>query len=230
MAFFASCTGSEVSCHLMACNEESDGEGSLHKRKLPATGFARPYAARGAQPRPTSQTATSTAISVSIRDGRITKRSCLRSVGRQQRCPAGWASQQHCRPLLPMPRSYAWIHPGDCFNSRSTARCWQGTEPIFPTGLRIHACCPWSYMLLMDDLSMHATSAASERNWSVWGQTYTKYCNKLSLEKNIIFIRGISNILVEPDELEQCRVRHWETSAGHQETPLQLSSRYPCET
>eukprot|EP00955_Chlamydomonas_euryale_P077674 362997-Chlamydomonas_euryale.AAC.6 len=44
---------------------------------------------------------------------------------------------------------------------------------------------------------MHATSAASERNWSAWGQIYT---NKLSLDNNIIFIRGTSNILAEPDE------------------------------
>eukprot|EP00955_Chlamydomonas_euryale_P040740 351801-Chlamydomonas_euryale.AAC.3 len=59
----------------MACNEESDGEGSSRKHKLPATGFSRPYAARGAQLRPTSRAATSTAISVAIRDRRMTKRS-----------------------------------------------------------------------------------------------------------------------------------------------------------
>eukprot|EP00955_Chlamydomonas_euryale_P073249 361682-Chlamydomonas_euryale.AAC.3 len=47
---------------------------------------------------------------------------------------------------------------------------------------------------------MHATSAASERNRSVWGQINTKYRNKLSLDNKIIFIRGTSNILVEPDE------------------------------
>eukprot|EP00955_Chlamydomonas_euryale_P071348 361046-Chlamydomonas_euryale.AAC.1 len=49
---------------------------------------------------------------------------------------------------------------------------------------------------------MHATSAASERNWSVWGHVYTKCRNMLKLDKasKIIFIRGDSEILAEPDE------------------------------
>eukprot|EP00955_Chlamydomonas_euryale_P054958 355993-Chlamydomonas_euryale.AAC.7 len=47
---------------------------------------------------------------------------------------------------------------------------------------------------------MLATSDTSERNWSVWGQIYTKHCNKLSLDNKIILIRGTSNILAEPDE------------------------------
>eukprot|EP00955_Chlamydomonas_euryale_P084660 363993-Chlamydomonas_euryale.AAC.5 len=39
-------------------------------------------------------------------------------------------------------------------------------------------------------LSMHATSVASERNWSAWGQIYTTYRNRLSLDKanTIVFI------------------------------------------
>eukprot|EP00955_Chlamydomonas_euryale_P090345 364534-Chlamydomonas_euryale.AAC.2 len=71
----------------------------------------------------------------------MTKRLCLRGVGRQQRRPAGWASQPasgphnqlaHGRPLLPMPRSPCPDPSGVCFNSRSTARRWQGTEPVLP--------------------------------------------------------------------------------------------------
>eukprot|EP00955_Chlamydomonas_euryale_P024325 256516-Chlamydomonas_euryale.AAC.1 len=57
---------------------------------------------------------------------------------------------------------------------------------------------------------MHATSAASEHNWSVCGQIDTKYRNKLSLDNKIIFIRGTSNILAEPDE------------QGHEEYSLHL--------
>eukprot|EP00955_Chlamydomonas_euryale_P090386 364537-Chlamydomonas_euryale.AAC.8 len=45
VVFFVSCTRLKVNCHLMACNDESDEEGSSRKHKLPATGFARPYAA-----------------------------------------------------------------------------------------------------------------------------------------------------------------------------------------
>eukprot|EP00955_Chlamydomonas_euryale_P056566 356469-Chlamydomonas_euryale.AAC.1 len=44
-------------------NKESDGEGSSRKRKLPVTGFARPYAARSVQLHPTSRAATLIAIS-----------------------------------------------------------------------------------------------------------------------------------------------------------------------
>eukprot|EP00955_Chlamydomonas_euryale_P040741 351801-Chlamydomonas_euryale.AAC.4 len=47
---------------------------------------------------------------------------------------------------------------------------------------------------------MHATSAASEHNWLVWGQIYTKYRHKLSLDNEVIFIRGTSNILAKPGE------------------------------
>eukprot|EP00955_Chlamydomonas_euryale_P084397 363960-Chlamydomonas_euryale.AAC.4 len=125
----------------MACFEESDREGSSRKRKLPATGFARPYAARGAQLRPMSRAATLTAINVAIRGGRMTERLCLRSVGRQQRHPAGWASQPACGPhnrrhiaglCFRCQEAHVWNHLGVCFNSRSTARRWQGTEPVFP--------------------------------------------------------------------------------------------------
>eukprot|EP00955_Chlamydomonas_euryale_P011877 127582-Chlamydomonas_euryale.AAC.1 len=125
----------------MACNEESNGSGSSRKRKLPATGFARPYAARAAQLRPTSRAATLTAMSVAIRGGRMTKRPCLRSVGRQQRCPAGWASQSAGGPhnsrhiaglCFQCQQAHVRIHPGVCFNSCPTARCWQGTEPVCP--------------------------------------------------------------------------------------------------
>eukprot|EP00955_Chlamydomonas_euryale_P090100 364512-Chlamydomonas_euryale.AAC.9 len=125
----------------MACNEESDRGGSSRKRKLPAMGFAGPYAARGVQLRPTSRAATSAAISVAIRGGRMTKRPCLRSVGGQQRRPAGWASQpaggpHHSRHIAGLcfrcQQAHVRIHPGVCFNSRSTARSWQGTEPVCP--------------------------------------------------------------------------------------------------
>eukprot|EP00955_Chlamydomonas_euryale_P077675 362997-Chlamydomonas_euryale.AAC.7 len=110
---------------------------------------------RGAQLHPTSQAATSTGISVAIRGGRITKRSCLRSVGWQQRSPAGWASQpaggpHNSRHIAGLPfrcqEAHVRIHPGVSFNSRSTARRWQDTEPVFPQNkfalqlVRIHAC------------------------------------------------------------------------------------------
>ncbi|KAG1664931.1 hypothetical protein FOA52_004453 [Chlamydomonas sp. UWO 241] len=55
-------------------------------------------------------------------------------------------------------------------------------------------------------LSMHATSAASERNWSVWGQIYTKYKMRLGLIKagKIVYIRGNSTIVAgEDNELEE---------------------------
>eukprot|EP00955_Chlamydomonas_euryale_P034824 349907-Chlamydomonas_euryale.AAC.1 len=39
---------------------------------------------------------------------------------------------------------------------------------------------------------MHASSAASERNWSVWGQIYTKYRTRLELSRGekMAYIRG----------------------------------------
>lgn len=55
-------------------------------------------------------------------------------------------------------------------------------------------------------LSMHATSTASERNWSVWGQIYTKYKTRLGLVKGgkIVYIRGNSKIVEgEDNELEE---------------------------
>jgi hypothetical protein len=41
-------------------------------------------------------------------------------------------------------------------------------------------------------LSMHSTSCAVERNWSIWGQVYSKLRNRLSLPlgEMIVFIRG----------------------------------------
>lgn len=43
-------------------------------------------------------------------------------------------------------------------------------------------------------LSMHATACAAERNWSLWGSTYTKPRNRLSVARaeKLIFIRGNS--------------------------------------
>jgi hypothetical protein len=54
-------------------------------------------------------------------------------------------------------------------------------------------------------LSMHATSAASERNWSVWGQIYTKYKTRLGLEKGgkIVYIRGNSKIVEGEDNKDE---------------------------
>ncbi|KAJ9521210.1 hypothetical protein QJQ45_022952, partial [Haematococcus lacustris] len=44
-------------------------------------------------------------------------------------------------------------------------------------------------------LSAHVTTAAAERNWSVFGQIFSKSCNRLALEsaKKIAYIRGNSN-------------------------------------
>jgi len=43
-------------------------------------------------------------------------------------------------------------------------------------------------------LSAHATSCASERNWSLWGNIYVKARNRLSLDRaeKLVFIRGNS--------------------------------------
>ena len=43
-------------------------------------------------------------------------------------------------------------------------------------------------------LSMHATSCAAERNWSLWGQIYTKARNRLQIQRaeKLIYIRGNS--------------------------------------
>ena len=52
---------------------------------------------------------------------------------------------------------------------------------------------------------VHATSASSERNWSVWGQIFTKYRSRLDLEKGkkIAYIRGNTPAteLADPPEL-----------------------------
>lgn len=39
---------------------------------------------------------------------------------------------------------------------------------------------------------MHVTACAAERNWSIWGQVYTKSRNRLSLTlgEKIVYIRG----------------------------------------
>jgi hypothetical protein len=41
-------------------------------------------------------------------------------------------------------------------------------------------------------LSMHVTTCASERNWSIWGKVYTKDRSRLglSLGEQIVYIRG----------------------------------------
>jgi hypothetical protein len=40
-------------------------------------------------------------------------------------------------------------------------------------------------------LTMHTTSCASERNWSVWGQIYTKTRSRLAIERaeKLVFIK-----------------------------------------
>ncbi|KAG1679162.1 hypothetical protein FOA52_000518 [Chlamydomonas sp. UWO 241] len=56
-------------------------------------------------------------------------------------------------------------------------------------------------------LSMRATSAASERNWSVWGHIFTNYRTRLGLIKGemLVFIRGNSEtvIITDGDEFEE---------------------------
>lgn len=51
---------------------------------------------------------------------------------------------------------------------------------------------------------MHVTTCASERNWSLWGATYTKARNRLAIERaeKLIFIRGNYNhsSYNQPDE------------------------------
>jgi hypothetical protein len=41
-------------------------------------------------------------------------------------------------------------------------------------------------------LSMHASTAAAERNWSAWGRVYTSLCNRLSLQaaQKMVFVKA----------------------------------------
>ena len=54
-------------------------------------------------------------------------------------------------------------------------------------------------------MCMHASAAASERNWSVWGQIYTKYRTRLELKKGekLAYIRGntAADELADPPDL-----------------------------
>jgi hypothetical protein len=64
-------------------------------------------------------------------------------------------------------------------------------------------------------LSMHATSAASERNWSVWGHIFTKYRTRLGLIKGemLVFIRGNSESLTGTSLRRRSPLRCWKRSS-----------------
>jgi hypothetical protein len=51
-------------------------------------------------------------------------------------------------------------------------------------------------------LAMHTTACSAERNWSVWGQVYTKGRNRLGLTlgEMIVSIRSNSKDAAGPDE------------------------------
>ena len=51
-------------------------------------------------------------------------------------------------------------------------------------------------------LSMHVTSAASERNWSIWGNIYTKYRANMSIKtaEKLVYIRGNSKVVEYTDD------------------------------
>ena len=51
-------------------------------------------------------------------------------------------------------------------------------------------------------LSAHATSCASERNWSLWGNIYTKARSRLSLARaeKLVYIRGNSRAVYTADD------------------------------
>lgn len=51
-------------------------------------------------------------------------------------------------------------------------------------------------------LAVHPTACASERNWSVWGQVYTKLRSRLGIDlaQDIVFIRGNRAGQVREDE------------------------------
>jgi hypothetical protein len=53
-------------------------------------------------------------------------------------------------------------------------------------------------------LAMHATSCASERNWSLWGSVYTKARNQLAIERaaKLIYIRENCGAAVTPADDE----------------------------
>ena len=53
-------------------------------------------------------------------------------------------------------------------------------------------------------LSFHVTSCSTERNWSLWGSTYTKARSKLALETGtkLITIRGASKESMDVDHVE----------------------------
>ena len=50
-------------------------------------------------------------------------------------------------------------------------------------------------------LSMHTTSCASERNWSIWGSIYVKSRNRLAVSRaeKLVFIRGNSSVYSAQD-------------------------------
>ena len=51
-------------------------------------------------------------------------------------------------------------------------------------------------------LAMHVTTCSSERNWSVWGQVYTKGRSRLSISlgEKIVYIRGNATKPGEPSD------------------------------
>ena len=79
-----------------------------------------------------------------------------------------------------------------------TALGMQDVAPLFKDYYKKHFDATWVGAWLLDPaavLSMHATSCASERNWSLWGNLYVKARNRLAIERAemLVYIRGNSN-------------------------------------
>ncbi len=73
----------------------------------------------------------------------------------------------------------------------------QSTPPTYTSVINLWANSGSRAVLLVSQaairlLSMHTTSCASERNWSIWGSLYNKSRNRLALQRaeKLVFIRG----------------------------------------
>lgn len=77
-------------------------------------------------------------------------------------------------------------------------------------------------------LAMHTTACAAERNWSVWGQVYTKPRNRLSLTlgEMIVYIKGNLRATEGQDELllleELAQLQPLESSSGGDAEPIEV--------
>ncbi len=82
-------------------------------------------------------------------------------------------------------------------------------EDSSPTVQRVNSCRLWASkhgfpvlaIVAVRLLCMHPTACASEHNWSVWGQLYTKHRSRFALERarKLIYIRCNNKDFSEDD-------------------------------